>query len=182
MSRPSGGHAARKPTVNHREPIGLSKVQGGGLNIPAGSAVTRLFLLALAVVAACASLPGGVKAQDGPAGGITLPPMDAQNGRALYVSKKCVVCHAINDVGGGDAAPLDAANMDETANPFEFFARMWLGSGPMIAMQEDRMGEQAELTAKELGDIVAFIHDAEMQKTFSDAEIPDAIEDLMQSD
>ena len=106
--------------------------------------------------------------------------MDSRRGRELYVSKGCVACHAINGVGGANAAPLDAASMDPAMNPFEFFARMWVGTKPMIAMQEDRMGQQVEFTAQELGDIVAFVHDPEMQKSFSTAEIPDNIEDLIE--
>ncbi len=121
-----------------------------------------------------------VAAGSGPApAGLVLPKTDSKRGRELYVNKGCVACHSINGVGGADAAPLDAATMDPAMNPFEFFARMWLGTKPMIAMQEDRMGQQVELTAQELGDIVAFIHDAEMQKSLSAAEIPDNIEDLM---
>lgn len=113
---------------------------------------------------------------------VTLPPTDAQRGLMLYINKGCIGCHSVNGVGGAHAAPLDAATMDPTGNTFEFFARMWLGMKPMIEMQEELMGEQVELTAQELGDIVAFIHDAEQQATFSAAEIPDKIEDLMQSD
>lgn len=115
-----------------------------------------------------------------PVPGLALPQADAKRGRELYVSKACVACHAINGVGGQNAAPLDASTMDPAGNPFEFFARMWLGTKPMIAMQEDRMGRQVELTAAELGDIVAFIHDEAMQKGFSDQEIPDKIEDLIE--
>jgi cytochrome c2 len=111
-----------------------------------------------------------------PASGLSLPKMDAKRGRALYVSKGCVACHAINGVGGSDGAPLDAASMDPAMNPFEFFARMWLGSKPMITLQEERMGKQAELDAQELADIAAFIHDQEMQKTFAEDEIPADIE------
>ena len=112
--------------------------------------------------------------------GLVLPKMDSRHGRELYVSKGCVVCHAINGVGGADAAPLDASTMDPAMNPFEFFARMWLGTKPMIAMQEERLGQQAELTAEEMGDIVAFIHDEAMQKTFSEQEIPKSIKHLME--
>lgn len=112
--------------------------------------------------------------------GLALPKSDPRNGRLLYVSKGCVACHAINGVGGQDAAPLDAETMDAAGNPYEFFARMWLGTKPMIAMQEERMGQQVDLSAEELGDIVAFIHDAAMQKTFSNQEIPNSIEDLME--
>lgn len=117
-----------------------------------------------------------------PVPGLALPKANSQRGRELYVSKACVACHAINGVGGQNAAPLDASAMDPSGNPFEFFARMWLGSKPMIAMQEDRMGGQVELTAAELADIVAFIHDEAMQKDFSNQEIPDNIEDLIEAD
>ncbi len=112
--------------------------------------------------------------------GLVLPKMDSKRGRELYVNKGCVACHSINGVGGADAAPLDAAAMDPAMNPFEFFARMWLGTKPMIAMQENRMGQQVELNAQELADIVAFIHDPEMQKSFSAAEIPHDIDELME--
>lgn len=115
-----------------------------------------------------------------PVPGLALPKANAQRGRELFVSKACVVCHAINGVGGQDAAPLDASTMDPSGNPFEFFARMWLGTKPMLAMQEERLGQQAELTADELGDIVAFIHDKAMQKSFSEQEIPESIEHLME--
>ena len=112
--------------------------------------------------------------------GFVLPKMDSKRGRELFISKGCVICHAINGVGGQDAAPLDASTMDPAMNPFEFFARMWLGTKPMIAMQENRMGQQVELNAQELADIVAFIHDPEMQKSFSAAEIPHDIDELME--
>lgn len=115
-----------------------------------------------------------------PATGLVLPKLDPRRGMELFISKRCVVCHSINGVGGTDAAPLDASTMDPAMNPFEFFARMWLGTKPMIAMQEERMGEQVELTADELGDIVAFIHDDAIQKSFSEGDIPDEIEDLIE--
>ena len=112
--------------------------------------------------------------------GLVLPKMDSQRGKVLFASKGCVVCHSINGVGGTNAAALDASTMDPAMNPFEFFARMWLGAEPMIAMRAERMGQQMELTAEELGDIVAFVHDEAMQKKFSDKDIPDEIEDLME--
>ncbi|MEQ1523401.1 MAG: c-type cytochrome [Aestuariivirga sp.] len=112
--------------------------------------------------------------------GLVLPKMDPKRGRELFVSKGCVVCHAVNGVGGGYAAPLDASTMDPAMNPFEFFARMWQGTKPMIAMQEEKMEQQVELTAEELGDIVAFVYDGTMQKSFSKTEIPKNIERLME--
>lgn len=143
-------------------------------------------LVRAAVVVTCAVAAGfgnmALPAAAGEPAGLNLPAMDSKRGRLLYVSKACVGCHAINGIGGTSGAPLDAATMDETGNPFEFFARMWLGTKPMIAMQEDKMGQQVELTAQELGDIVAFIHDPAEQKSFSRAEIPDNIEDIIESE
>lgn len=40
--------------------------------------------------------------------GLMMPSMDAANGRKLFASKGCVVCHEVNGIGGTDAAPLDA--------------------------------------------------------------------------
>ena len=142
--------------------------------------------LAIALTGGCAVAGAWLNLSAAKAGsvpavaGLALPKMDSGRGRVLYVSKGCVVCHAINGAGGADAAPLDAASMDPALNPFEFFARMWVGTKPMIAMQEERMGQQVEFTAEELGDIVAFIHDPVMQKSFSEKEIPEAIEHLIE--
>jgi len=126
--------------------------------------------------------PAGIAYADvaPPVPGLVLPKMNPLHGRELFVSKGCVACHSIKDVGEQDAAPLDASTMDPPGNPFEFFARMWLGTKPMIAIQEERIGHQVELTAEELGDIVAFIHDDAMQKSFSKQEIPESIEHLVE--
>ena len=105
--------------------------------------------------------------------------MDPVKGRNLFASKGCVVCHAVNGIGGEDAPPLDAANMPSPMNPFDFAAKMWMGAGAMIMMQEDELGEQIEFTGEELANIIAFVHDAEEQKKFSQANIPQRITKLM---
>ena len=104
-----------------------------------------------------------------------LPDYDAARGRALYVTKGCVVCHAVNgvggdairDLGGETAPPLDAARMPIRMDPFIFFARMWRGAQPMIALQEQRLGYQIGLDGGELADIMAFIYDPEEQAKFT---------------
>ena len=68
-------------------------------------------------------------------GMLAFPVMDPANGRKLFGSKGCVVCHSINNIGGEDAPKLDAATMQPMMNPFEFAARMWHGAEAMVAMQ-----------------------------------------------
>ena len=111
--------------------------------------------------------------------GIRLPVMDPANGRKLFASKGCVVCHSINGVGGEDAPKLDAKTMPKVMNPFDFAARMWRGAVSMIAMQEDELGGQIEFNGGELADIIAFVHNGEEQKKFSQADIPAKIKKLM---
>jgi mono/diheme cytochrome c family protein len=101
-------------------------------------------------------------------------------GKLLFASKGCVVCHQVNGVGGADAAPLDADTMEPVMSPFEFFAMMWRGAGPMIAMQRDEIGGQIEFTGQDLADIIAFAHNQAVQGTFSENDIPENIKALMQ--
>ena len=37
-------------------------------------------------------------------------PGDATRGRALFARKGCVACHAVNEIGGTSAPPLDVAS------------------------------------------------------------------------
>ncbi|WP_306259486.1 c-type cytochrome [Pararhizobium sp. IMCC21322] len=111
--------------------------------------------------------------------GLMMPEMDAGKGRTLFAEKGCVVCHSINDVGGQDAAMLDAEFMEMPMNPFEFAARMWRGAGAMVALQEEELGGQIELTGEELAHIIAFVHDQSEQAEFSEADIPEAVKGMM---
>lgn len=102
----------------------------------------------------------GHSGMEGPGGAmIIMPAMDSAKGRKLYASKGCVVCHAINGIGGQDAPNLDAHTMSAQMNLLDFAARMWRGAATMIAMQEDELGEQIDFTGQELADIIAFVHD-----------------------
>ncbi|WP_209012001.1 c-type cytochrome [Roseibium aggregatum] len=114
--------------------------------------------------------------------GLVMPHMDPARGRVLFASKGCVVCHAINGVGGEDAPALDADTMPLPMNPFEFSAKMWRGAEAMVAMQREELGAPIELSGQELADIIAFVHDAPEQKTFSVSDIPDSIKALMDKD
>ncbi len=111
--------------------------------------------------------------------GLMIPQMNPIRGKQLFASKGCVVCHSINGVGGEDAPALDASTMPLPMNPFEFAARMWRGAEAMVAMQRDELGAPIELDGSELADIIAFVHDADVQAEFSEEDIPERIEELM---
>lgn len=112
--------------------------------------------------------------------GLMMPSMNSSEGRKLFASKGCVVCHSINGVGGEDAMMLDAEFMDMPMNPFEFAARMWRGAPAMIEAQEDELGYQIEFTGEELAAIIAFVHDPDEQAKFSEADIPDELKEMME--
>ncbi|RWA75462.1 MAG: cytochrome c [Mesorhizobium sp.] len=114
--------------------------------------------------------------------GLMVPVMNPSSGRKLFAAKGCVVCHSINGIGGGDAPALDASTMLPMMNPFEFTAQMWAGAPAMIDMQRQELGEQIQFTGQELADIIAFVHDAEEQKKFSEADVPPNIKKLLHSD
>lgn len=141
----------------------------------------RMFLLAaLAASFAGASLADSHSTQmPMMATGLILPEMNAARGRNLFAEKGCVVCHSINGVGGTDAPMLDAEFMDTPMNPFEFAARMWRGAEAMVELQRDELGDVIELNGEELAAIIAFVHDAEEQKKFAEADIPEEIEAMM---
>ena len=111
--------------------------------------------------------------------GLVTPDFDAGLGRVLFASKGCVVCHSVNGISGEDAQPFAAEYMDDAMNPFEFAARMWRGAPFMIALQEEELGAQIDLTGAELAAIIAFVHDSEEQARFSMDDIPEEIEELM---
>lgn len=151
---------------------------------------------AIVLGAAFVALPMPIAAQDAETGsgttqggqmtqpmtmspGMLMPSMDSANGRKLFAAKGCVICHAVNGVGGEDAAALDAASMEGMTNPFDFVANMWRGAEAMIDLQREELGEQIEFTGAELADIIAFLHDEEQQKKFSDADIPPKIKAMM---
>lgn len=112
--------------------------------------------------------------------GLMMPIMNPARGKLLFASKGCVACHAINGVGGQDAPAMDAATMPRIMNPFSFAARMWRGAETMILLQQEVFGEQIELTGQELADIIGFVHNAEEQRNFSEADIPHEVLELIE--
>ena len=110
---------------------------------------------------------------------LVMPLMCSSVGKATFVDKGCVACHAINGVGGHDAPPLDAHDRSGFISPFDFAARMWNHAPGMIAAQEFALGEQIVFTGQELADIIAFIHDDTVQHGFGERDLTPSARKMM---
>lgn len=111
--------------------------------------------------------------------GLVVPNMDSQRGADAFLEKGCVVCHSVNGIGGEIGPSFDAEDMPDPMNAFEFAARMWRGAPAMAQMQEDLLGEMIALDGQELADIVAFVHDEEVQSQISSDDIPAKFAELL---
>ena len=102
--------------------------------------------------------------------------LNADRGKALFVSKYCVLCHAVNGVGGKAGPALEAApgtaDSDQLQDPLAFAARMWRGAPAMSALQAAELGYQIDLTAAELAALSAFIDNPKSQAEFTDSDLP----------
>ena len=141
------------------------------------AAAGALALAGLAGVSFVTATP--LKADDPTPGGYTVTFGDSDRGRDLFTGKGCVVCHAINGVGGLAGPALDADPNQPRLDIFDFTARMWRGAPTMIVLQEMELGYQIDLTGQELADLAVFIHDAEAQRSFDEADVPELIRDWM---
>lgn len=134
-------------------------------------------LVLAATIFACTAIPvfaaHVVDGGSAPAHGtrLVIPLMDPERGRALFVDKGCVACHAINGVGGHDAPAMDAHRSMGMVSPFDFAAKMWNHAPGMIAAQEEAFGEQIYFTGDELADMIAFLHNDKAQHRFSEADL-----------
>ncbi len=111
--------------------------------------------------------------------GIALPPLDSHRGRELFVNTGCVVCHSVNNVGGDIGPSLNADDLPQPMNAFEFAARMWRGAPAMAQMQEDLLGEVISLSGQDLADLVAFAHDRDEQERLTADQIPEHMRKLI---
>ncbi len=105
--------------------------------------------------------------------GLVVPTMNSHSGAEAFMNKGCIVCHAVNGVGGEIGPSFDAEEMPEPMNAFEFAARMWRGAPAMAQMQEDLLGEMIAMDGQELADIVAFVHDKDAQDEISAGDVPE---------
>ncbi len=148
------------------------------LGYAAAAAMISIALQQSPIQAADATDEAALGPERDPALRLVFPLVDAQRGRTLFVTKGCVICHAVNGIGGQAAPPLDAGD-DATVEPLAFAARMWRGAGAMIDFQATEFGYQIDLTGDEIGHIAAFAADGTEQRQFTLDEIPDLIQELM---
>lgn len=127
---------------------------------------------AAALLAGCGAEP---EAQSEGEQAIVMHSSNAENGRSLFVDKGCVICHAVNGVGGKAAPALDAEVGAPAIDPLEFAARMWRGAPAMIELQSIELGYTIYLTADEIGDLAAFAADREAQKALTMEDLPETI-------
>ncbi len=111
-------------------------------------------------------------------GGLLMPMMNPARGRKVFAAKGCVACHQLNGVGGDHGPSINMTKMGPM-NPFEFAAKMWRGAGAMIALQEDELGEQIELSGQDLADIIAFVHSPTEIANFKMSDVPHPIADVL---
>lgn len=132
-----------------------------------------------AVLCLATATPGMAEQSRQSTDAVTIPAMHSERGKALFAERGCVVCHAVNNVGGDSGPSLDASNMNLSRNPFEFFARMWRGSEEMLHLQQADLGYQIDFSGQDLADIFAFVQDAEMQERFTQNDLPDHIREII---
>ena len=101
--------------------------------------------------------------------------VDPMRGRELFVEKGCVICHAVNGVGGKAAPVLDAEIGAPAVDPLDFAARMWAGAPAMIELQAIELGYTIYLTADDIADLAAFAADRDAQKGLSVEDLPETI-------
>jgi cytochrome c len=151
---------------------------------PTTAPLTRVASLISAMALGQPAHGGHVVQPTTPDGGVHLvtPTMDGERGKEVFVGKGCVACHAVNGVGGHDAPNMDAHTMQGLMNPFDFAARMWNHAPGMIMAQEEALGAQITLTGQELADLIAFVHDEEVQHTFTEADLTPQAREMMDHD
>ncbi len=159
--------------------FGMKSLSRPGAAARAGLVVAGLSLVAGLGLAAATPLAAQEGDSAASAPGYVLAFGDSERGKALFTGKGCVVCHAINGVGGAAGPALDADPAQPRLDVYEFAARMWRGAPTMIVLQEMELGYQIDLSGQELADLARFIHDAEAQSDFSEADVPELIRDWM---
>jgi mono/diheme cytochrome c family protein len=134
----------------------------------------RIALAAIAAAVAGCSQQSGAKEN-----ALVMPALDAGKGRDLFVNKGCVLCHAVNGVGGKAAPALDAADDFVKPDPLDFAARMWRGAPAMVEFQSVELGYVIDLSGEDIAHLAAFAANRAEQKKFLDSAIPGPMRDSL---
>ena len=110
---------------------------------------------------------------------IVVPMVNPQRGRRLFVTKGCVMCHSVKEVGGRAAPPLDAEGPSATVDVLGFVSRLLRGAPAMLELQAIELGYQVELAPDEIADLAGFVADSREQEGFSLEEVPEPMRDWM---
>ena len=110
---------------------------------------------------------------------IVVPMVNPQRGRRLFVTKGCVMCHSIQEVGGRAAPALDADGPSASVDVLGFVSRLLRGAPAMLELQAIELGYQVELAPDEIADLAGFIADSREQEGFSMEEVPEPMRDWM---
>ncbi len=97
---------------------------------------------------------------------------DAKRGRALFISRGCVLCHSVNGVGGRAAYALDKETFLTEIDTVHFAARMWRGAPEMLKLQQMELGYQIAISAQDLADLAAFAENPEQQGLLTLDQVP----------
>ena len=122
----------------------------------------RTQFLILAGALALAACSGGEKPTTG----------DAARGRAVFVEKGCVICHAVNGTGGKAAPALDFID-GASHDPLDFASRMWRGAPAMVEFQSVELGYVIEVSGAEIADLAAFASSPAEQAKFTIDAVPE---------
>ena len=142
------------------------------LGLPAFLAgIFALAFLALQPAAADSHQSGNLRKN------VTVPSVDQNRGRVLFVTKGCVICHSIAGEGGMAAPALDAAEPAESIDVLGFVSRLMRGMPAMIELQSIELGYQIALEPEEIADLAGFVSDASAQTNFSKDEVPEPMRD-----
>lgn len=143
----------------------------------------RLWVLLFAGLIALGGTGSGVSislaAEPEPRPALIIPAQDGLEGRRLFVAKGCVLCHAVNGVGGKAGPALDAPAAGGAIDLLGFVARMWRGAAAMLELQKSGLGYQIELTPQEFADLATFAGSPAAQDSFSIDEVPEHLHPWM---
>ena len=108
---------------------------------------------------------------------VLVPLVDPQRGRHLFVSKGCVICHAVKGVGGQAAPALDAAAESQSIDLLGFVSRLMRGMPAMAELQAIELGYRVELAPEDIADLAGIVSDPDLQADFSVGEVPEPMRD-----